>query len=267
MKIFNLSNKILSSTKISILLKGLKFTPTPEKRNIEEIKTDLAEFHRKLRLKEFFLEYQNNEDDSIVRNKSFFEPPKNRNVALDQFIDITKRFPFENLKNNPKYNLTLNERKSITSLKNDKSIVIKEADKGGGIVIMNTDYYKQKIMKMLEDDTFYKSTNDNCNKATFKKIRELIKLSKDITRHEIDYLLNFEFKSSLFYGLPKIHKSKLIKTKCKETTTNYLELVDPEDLTFRPIVAGTICETHRLSNLIDILIKPFTKHNKLFKAT
>ena len=177
--------------------------------------------HRKLRLKEFFPEYQNNEDDSIVRNKSFFEPPKNRNIALDQFIDITKRFPLENLINNPKFNLTLNERKSLTSLQNDKSIVIKEADKGGGIVIMNTDYYKQKIIDMLEDDTFYKAANDNCSKATFKKIRELIKLSKDITRHEIDYLLYFEFKSSLFYGLPKIHKSKLIKTKCKETVSSY----------------------------------------------
>ena len=37
----------------------------------------------------------------------------------------------------------------------------------------------------------------------------------------------------------------------------YLELLDPEDLTFRPIVAGPACETHRLSNLIDILLKPF----------
>ena len=39
-----------------------------------------------------------------------------------------------------------------------------------------------------------------------------------------------------------------------------MELKDPEDLTFRPIVAGPVCETHRLSDLIDILLKLFIKH-------
>ena len=42
----------------------------------------------------------------------------------------------------------------------------------------------------------------------------------------------------------------------------YLELLDPEDLTFRPIVAGPACEMHRLSNLIDILLNPFIEKIK-----
>ena len=61
----------------------------------------------------------------------------------------------------------------------------------------------------------------------------------------------------MFYGLPKIHKSKLINKECTQIDGEYLELLDPEDLTFRLIVAGPACETHRLSNLIDILLKPF----------
>jgi len=36
----------------------------------------------------------------------------------------------------------------------------------------------------------------------------------------------------------------------------YVEILNPEDLTFRPIVADQSCETHRLSNLVDILLKP-----------
>ena len=36
------------------------------------------------------------------------------------------------------------------------------------------------------------------------------------------------------------------------------------NLQFRPIVAGPVCETHRLSNLIDILLKPFIKQVKSF---
>ena len=38
-----------------------------------------------------------------------------------------------------------------------------------------------------------------------------------------------------------------------------MELKAPESLSFRPIVAGPTCETHRLSNLIDILLQPYTK--------
>ena len=61
----------------------------------------------------------------------------------------------------------------------------------------------------------------------------------------------------MFYGLPNIHKNKLIHKECTQIDGEYLELLDPEDLAFRTIVAGPACETHRLSNLIDILLKPF----------
>ena len=61
----------------------------------------------------------------------------------------------------------------------------------------------------------------------------------------------------MFYGLPKIQKSQLINNKCTDIDDEYLELLEPEDLTFRTIVAGPACETHRLSNLIVILLKPF----------
>lgn len=33
---------------------------------------------------------------------------------------------------------------------------------------------------------------------------------------------------------------------------------------FRPIVAGPVCETHRLSNFIDILLQPYTKYIKSY---
>ena len=125
-----------------------------------------------------------------------------------------------------------------------------KADKGGGIVIKNKDFYKRKMLEILQDTKFYKPTTSKCSKQTFTKIRKLIKDADEITRHEINYLLEFDCNTSLFYGLPKIHKSIMMKEKCKATSGEYLELLDPEDLTFRPIVAGTTCETHRLSNMI-----------------
>ena len=39
-----------------------------------------------------------------------------------------------------------------------------------------------------------------------------------------------------------------------------MTLLNPEDLPFRPIVAGPNCPTSRLSNLIDIILKPLVSH-------
>ena len=129
---------------------------------------------------------------------------------------------------------------------------------------MNKEYYKNKILELLQDNPFYKTAENNCSKKTLKKIQKVIELTKDITKQETDYLLNFEYKSSTFYGLPKIHKSEIIRQACLQTSEEYIEIIDPPDLKFRPIVAGPVCETHRLSNLVDILLKPFIKHVKSY---
>jgi hypothetical protein len=57
-------------------------------------------------------------------------------------------------------------------LSNDKDVVIKEADKGGGAIVMNKTYYKQKILQMLEDQDYYKSAPENYDKKTISKIEE-----------------------------------------------------------------------------------------------
>ena len=75
----------------------------------------------------------------------------------------------------------------------------------------------------------------------------------------MDYLLNFEMKTSNFYGLPKVHKNEKIKTTCEQNISHYVEVHYVNDLKLRPIVAGPTCQTHRLSNLIDILLRPLTK--------
>ena len=60
---------------------GLKFTPTPIKSNHYEIDDALLEFFRKIRLREYF-DGTNSRDESVVKNKSNFYPPKGRNESL-----------------------------------------------------------------------------------------------------------------------------------------------------------------------------------------
>ena len=67
----------------------------------------------------------------------------------------------------------------------------------------------------------------------------------------MDYLQNFETKTSNFYGLPKVHKSKQINEKYKLAQSNYVEITeDILNLKLRPIVGGPSCQMHRTSNLI-----------------
>ena len=57
---------------------------------------------------------------------------------------------------------------------------------------------------------------------------------------------------------------KNILEKCNNCESNYIEISLNEEISFRPIVACPTNETHRLSNLIDIILKPMSKHVKSF---
>lgn len=85
-----------------------------------------------------------------------------------------------------------------------------------------------------------------------------------MTDKEVDYICNFKCKTSNFYGLPKIHKSKIISDACSKSSSTCVSIDSPPDLKFRPIVAGPTCETHRLSNFLDILLKPLLIHIQSF---
>lgn len=97
----------------------------PRSKHIEEITNDTDAFCRRLRLAEFFLD-TDNDDESIVSNKSDFMPPKGRNQYLDKFIDTVKTFPIEQLsgKNTFKNNINKLEWDAIENLKNDERIII-----------------------------------------------------------------------------------------------------------------------------------------------
>lgn len=66
------------------------------------------------------------------------------------------------------------------------------------------------------------------------------------------------------YGLPKVHKSKTIKEAIQKQNSEYITCEHPADLTFRPIVGGPAAPTQRLSNLLDIILKPLCQNVKSF---
>ena len=159
-KIFNLSNKVLSQQHVNVLRRGLKFTPTPLPNKIE-LKNDVQQFSRKLCLLEFFYKENESEEekysnDSIIKNRSAFNPPRNRDEILDQNIDFLNSLNFSDLQKAPKSNLSKLKWAAINDLKNDKNIEIKEADKGGSVVILPKSHYKSTIFSQLNDEKTYK---------------------------------------------------------------------------------------------------------------
>ncbi|CAG2205048.1 unnamed protein product [Mytilus edulis] len=142
------------------------------------------------------------------------------------------------------------------SLKDDDSIIIKEADKGGAIIIMDTNFYKEKVMEQLNDEEYYKQITNNPDKATKKRLKKLIKdYDQCLTEKEIAYLCDFDPKESNFYGLPKVHKSAQIQNTVRDQNNVYVETFRPADLKLRPIIAGPESLTQRLSHFIDLIIK------------
>ena len=66
--------------------------------------------------------------------------------------------------------------------------------------------------------------------------------------------------TSYFYGLSKIHKSKQGNEAIQQQNNEYIKIHEPDDLTVRPIAGGPNCLIRPLSQLIDMILKPFLIH-------
>ena len=166
---------------------------------------------------------------------------------------------------NCKANVNKLQRADIKLLSEDKSIVIKEAHEGGAIVIMDAEHNKTMAYEILSNNENYELLENDPSKANTISYRKLIeKHTCILTEKEEDYLRRFESKDSNFYGLPKVHKSTQISSECQQSLTYNIQLNTVSDLKLRPIIAGPVCLTHRLSNLIDILLEPLTNRVKSY---
>ena len=67
-------------------------------------------------------------------------------------------------------------------------------------------------------------------------------------------MTNFQDESSIFHGLPKVHKSKIISKAIEEHGSEYILCFQPKDLKLGPIVAGHKSPTKRLRIFVDILL-------------
>ena len=157
-----------------------------------------------------------------------------------------------------KDNLSEVERTALSELQTNSDIIIKRADKGGNFVIMDKDFYRDKLV--LEGHLHtndYRRVNDDEDIKVMKDLKTITKIyEKELTTKEQQFIHDFPWKTSNFYILPKIHKSTEIIQAIARSDKDYIEMSPPDNLEGRPIVAGPASPTQRLSEFLDTLLKP-----------
>ena len=84
-----------------------------------------------------------------------FIPKHGRNRTLDVVCDTLENINLPDTGiHYSKPNLSKNEQNALKDLRNDRRIIIKEADKGGGVVIMDRDFMKTKFQPCYKTQIF-----------------------------------------------------------------------------------------------------------------
>jgi hypothetical protein len=237
--VVNLSSSTLSDAEHNLLSRGLKFCPTPPDVNQVELSQDLTQYYRRIRLREFFLDAPPSVPEPF-REKSTWVPPKNRVPSLETYVQVvsTQVNTSERLSHRSHDNLPREERQALNSIRSRTDIIIKPADKGSAVVVMDRQKYIDEAMNHLDNRNNY-ATLDSDPSNTFS---QQIQLTLD-DMHQRTQLSDKAYKflsptncsAARFYLLPKIHKPG-----------------NPG----RPIISGNGSPTENISLFVDNFIKP-----------
>ncbi|XP_047129554.2 uncharacterized protein LOC124809486 [Hydra vulgaris] len=145
--------------------------------------------------------------------KSNLSPIMTKNKTIISYLnllecDITALI-FSQLPKDKK-NLTPKLIHALNSLMFNPTIIIKKADKGGGICILDKTDYEEKISLLLSDKNTYKLLAEDPTKSIARDVNNLtdyIFLHHMIDKKTSEFLRpKTPLRTPLFYGLPKIHK-------------------------------------------------------------
>ena len=158
--VINLSTRTLSKAEISLLSKDLKSIPTPTSVYKALIKEELECFGRKLRLLWHFRNEESITMSNPFKKKSTFNP-KGKDAAFELYLSRLEEKIMAIDTKLSYSNLTKEERLALNSLRDDTSIIIKEADKGSGVVVWDREDYLKEAEKQLGDKETYEELSSD----------------------------------------------------------------------------------------------------------
>lgn len=253
----------LSKSQSDLLNKGLTFVPSLKRRRDHklQLKFDMQSYHRKLKLADFF----KNSTPTIKKpftGASIWTPslreisPEIHKLILKdrKMFEINYKLEEEN------NNLKTEEVSALFELKKKKHIVIKPADKGSAVVILDREQYVYEIKRQLSDNIYYKKLDKPIFMETIPLIQEILlklKKKKFINAKQFGYLKgDLQPRERRFYILPKIHKDP-------KTWTIPFQI--PKG---RPIVSDCGSETYFTAEFLDYFLNPLSnRHPSYVKDT
>ena len=254
--VLNLSSRRLSDDDFILLGKGLSFCPKTKCHDKIKLAEELFKYTRRLRLKEFFFESDQNkvtpekkdtysELPFFNKKQSSFTPPSGRDVYLDFYIEaISQEILHAEPKTKLHSNISKAEFASLKGLARDDSIVLKKADKSGTIVIMNKCDYIAEVERQLHNSDYYEKLESDPSEEVKSRISDCIEKLSEQSPNISDVFDTFpsEMRTPQFYILPKTHK----------------EFDDSLPLGYpgRPIVSACNSSTDNISKYIDYVLKP-----------
>ncbi|CAG2190436.1 unnamed protein product [Mytilus edulis] len=228
----------LNENEISILAKGLKFVPSPNIKNAKaNLLIDFQELARKMRCKYQFDDGSNKFIPHPFQQKTGYNPSLANN-AIEDYIFATKIEIGKLNTKKIKSNISIKEKIALSTLRNNKNIIIKKADKNSSTVILDKDKYDKLAMDHLNDPIHYeqvdKSDFEELIKILNEKINNLYRKSY-IDDTTLKYLsIPKNTRLGRLYFLPKIHK---VNDQDRNKLKVNKEWLDNINITERPIVS------------------------------
>ncbi|KAH6929187.1 hypothetical protein HPB50_023986 [Hyalomma asiaticum] len=175
----NLSRKQLSRDHVSVLSRGMNFAVAPRVIPKRDIIVETEECFRHMK------------DTAAVA------------LARSRIVNILAN------SRTPRSNLTSSERAALEDLRSDPSVVVLEADKGKGIVVMDRKDYEGKMQEILDDPLHFEKMQHDPTLSTERQLVDYLRRLK--TKGMVDQSLYRRLFSSdgatpRAYGLPKVHK-------------------------------------------------------------
>ena len=188
--VINLSSHHLSKDEISVLSKGIQFVPTPKHINKAKIKEEIEVFGRKLRLMWHFRNDHREFDVNPFKKKSKFNPKGDAAIEMylsrleEEILSLDGKISYSNL--------TEGEINALYLLRDDPSIIIKEADKGSVVVVWDREDYLREANSQLSDKDVYQEVKGYAEDHLIKVIKSVLRKIRnrgDVSDENLDYFL------------------------------------------------------------------------------
>ncbi|XP_068098889.1 uncharacterized protein [Hyperolius riggenbachi] len=180
----------------------------------------------------------------VAVSNPFFYPVQARTTAVDTFQDLVESELVQLQKTSrASPNLTKREHDALQSLQNNDSIVIRNADKGGAVVVLDSEMYRAEALRQLDDKETYQILPGDPTARFQVELKKLLNLGVSLgvfSEKERDYLMVETPIVPIFHHLPKVHKPD----------------VPPRG---RPIVAGIGSLGERLGQWVDSCLQPLVR--------